>query len=228
MSKRVVILHLTSKRIMTLTALILLTSMLILSGGEITVFAGGVDSLNWGQLLSLVLIAIALGTDALSLCVGVGMKKLTAKEIIKVSVVIGLFHVFMPLIGLYLGQIFGRMLGEIAQYLGSIIIVLIGANMIYESFKEEDNDEDCTKKLTGISLMILALGVSLDALSVGFSLGTLGFSTTVVVLTFGFFGALMSAIGLMFGKYIGAVIGNHAEKIGGLVLIALGIKMIFF
>ncbi|WP_350343546.1 manganese efflux pump MntP family protein [Proteinivorax tanatarense] len=229
MSKRIFIFHLTPKKIIPIITPIMIVSLFLISRINIEVFTGS-SSFNWGELLSLILIAMALGTDAISLCVGVGMKKLPAKEIIKVSVVIGLFHIFMPLIGLFFGQIFGRMLGELAQYLGSIIIVLIGANMIYESLKEdkEDDSDKCSNNnLTGLSLLMLALGVSLDALSVGFSLGTLGFSTLVVVLTFGFFGGVMSAIGLIFGKYIGAVMGNNAEKIGGFVLIGLGIKIIF-
>ncbi len=98
--------------------------------------------------------------------------------------------------------------------------MIIGINMIYESM--QGDEEDCVTKLTGISLLMLALGVSLDALTVGFSLGTLGFPVYIVVLTFGVVGGLMSALGLVFGKYIGKFLGEHAEKFGGLVLIVLG------
>ncbi len=177
------------------------------------------------QLLSLVLIGVALGTDAFSLSVGIGMRRVCAYDILKTSIVIGIFHVIMPLIGIVLGNIFGEYLGVYAKYIGSVMIIFIGGNMIYESLKGKD--EDCEQRLMGWGLIFLAISVSIDALTIGFGLGTYGFSVPLVVLIIGLFGGFMTAIGLTFGMYIGEWIGDKSEIAGGLVLISLGLKMFF-
>ncbi|QNO15156.1 manganese efflux pump [Alkalicella caledoniensis] len=176
------------------------------------------------QFLALVLMGIALGTDAFSLSIGIGMKKVCAVDIIKTSVVIGIFHIIMPLGGMILGEVFGAVLGIYAFYIGRLLIIFIGANMIYESYK--GSEKPCEDKLIGLSLILLAFSVSLDALTIGFGLGAFGFSIPLVIAVFGFFGATMTAIGLSFGRYIGGWIGERSEMIGGTVLVVLGIKML--
>ena len=184
----------------------------------------GQGSLFTQQFLALVLMGIALGTDAFSLSIGIGMKKVCAVDVIKTSIVIGIFHVLMPLAGMMLGEIFGSFLGIYAFYIGRFLIIFIGASMIYESFKS--NDRPCHNRLMGWSLILLAFSVSLDALTIGFGLGTFGFSVPLVITVFGLFGGLMTAIGLCFGRYIGGWIGERSEMIGGLILIILGIKLL--
>jgi putative Mn2+ efflux pump MntP len=85
----------------------------------------------------------------------------------------------------------------------------------------------CQWKLAGFPLIMLATGVSIDALSVGFSMGAFGYSMYATALTFGIFSAVMSAVGLTFGNYIGKMMGERCELIGGCVLIILAVHMLF-
>lgn len=193
----------------------------LISKVQIPAFGAGVYPV---QIIHLVVMGLALGTDAFSLSIGIGMKKVCAYDILKTSFVIGVFHVIMPLIGMFLGDFLGSFLGIYAKYVGSLLVIIIGANMLYECLKGEDGD--CDKKLLGWSLVMLALSVSLDALTVGFGLGTYGFPIPLVVGVFGLLGGVMTAIGLIFGRFIGRWFGEKSEIIGGAVLIILGIKML--
>lgn len=181
---------------------------------------------NYLELIQVILMGLALGTDAFSLSIGIGMTKICLYQTAQISCIIGFFHVIMPLIGFLLGELLGIALGEYAKYIGSFLIVIIGINMIYETTK--NNKNVFNTKLTGWSLIILAFSVSIDALTVGFGLGTIGFPLYLVVGIFGFLGGIMTAIGLTFGCFIGQWFGERSEFFGGLVLILLGIKMIVF
>lgn len=220
MGKKLIV-YISNKSIKLVLGIVLLVLYLsLLSRVNIPAF-----SLGTNQLLQVFFIGLALGTDAFSLSVGIGMKRVCGYDIIKTSIVIGIFHILMPLIGLVLGEILGSVLGIYAKYLGSLLIALIGVNMIYECLKC-NGVEDCDKKLVGWSLIVLAISVSLDALTVGLGLGTFRYPIPLVVGIIGLLGGLMTALGLMFGRYIGEWFGEKSEMVGGVVLIILGLKML--
>lgn len=179
-----------------------------------------------GQILALLLMAAALGTDAMSLAVGIGLRGISRREGIRISLVIGLFHIIMPLIGMAVGGYFSRLAGGIARATGAAIVAIIGIRMIWGCLRSAGSKEPAAQwKLTGLSLLLLALCVSLDALSVGLGLGALGFNVYLTSMVFGVFGAGMTAAGLFLGRKMGALVGKYGELIGGGVLIILALKM---
>lgn len=176
------------------------------------------------NLAALLLVAVALGTDALSLSVGIGLHGVTSLDVVRVSSVIGLFHVLMPLAGITLGRYLGSFAGGLAALLGALVVGYIGVRMIWGCL----SNNECPPvrwTLCGLPLVLLALSVSMDALSVGFSLGTFGFDLITSALVFGLFGFLMTAVGLLFGHRLGRWLGERAELFGGAVLIVLAIHM---
>ena len=202
--------------------LVLLVTTLSQLGGAIATLS---SVLGQRQLLPLLLMAVALGTDAMSLCIGIGLRGVDWQDVLRLSLVIGIFHIIMPLIGATAGQYFDQVVGDISHWVGAIIVAYIGGRMIWGCLKE-----DCATpqlKLTGVSLLILSLGVSIDALSVGFGLGAFGYNILVTALVFGLFGGAMTAIGLLFGCRLGKIIGNRGELVGGFVLIILAMRMLF-
>lgn len=76
-------------------------------------------------------------------------------------------------------------------------------------------------------LILAAASVSLDALTVGFGLGTLHANLAVTVITMGVVAGLMTGAGLILGRKVGAWLGEKAQFVGGIVLIAIGISMFF-
>jgi putative Mn2+ efflux pump MntP len=202
------------------------------------------------SFFGLLLIALALGTDAFSLSIGIGMRGVRNRQVLLLSVTVLLFHVFMPLIGVVLGQILGEMVGRYAAWIGAGVIILIGLKMIRQALLPQEqvlsfsqlgrgeraslskssncasNSKLKNSSLEGWGLIILGLSVSLDALSAGLGLGALSVQRLqVTVGVIGIAAGLMTATGLIFGRYLGQWFGTRAELVGGLVLVAVGIKL---
>ncbi|UJF33289.1 manganese efflux pump MntP [Paenibacillus hexagrammi] len=181
-------------------------------------------SMELGQLLTIIIMAIALGLDAFSLGIGIGMKGVRLLDILKISIVIGIFHVIMPLMGMFMGHYASSLLGNVATAAGGCLLILLGAHMVYSSLRGEDVSSFDHSTLWGLTLF--ALSVSIDSLSVGVSLGMFASDIVLTVLIFGAFGGLMSIAGLLLGRRVGNWVGEYGEAFGGLILLAFGIKFL--
>ncbi len=193
------------------------------------------------NFLTVLVIAVALGTDAFSLAIGIGMARISWRQVALIAGVISVFHIFMPLAGFYLGDLLGRRVGQLSTTIGALVLIIIGAQMIWEGLKPLVKVSKISTAratiidppsrlptLQGTALLALATSVSLDALSVGFGLGTLRFNLFLTVLTMGIVAGLMTATGLFLGQRVGKLFGERAEAIGGLILVAIGVKLLFF
>lgn len=178
-----------------------------------------------GQFLTLLIIAMALGLDAFSLGLGIGLKGVRLLDILKLGVVIALFHVLMPLAGIYTGQYVGNLLGEVATTAAGILLVLLGGHMIYSSLRGEEVKSFDHQSLWG--LLVLSLSVSIDSFSVGITLGMFSANMWMTVLLIGLLGGLMSVCGLLLGRKVSGNLGEYGEAIGGAVLFVFGILFIF-
>ncbi|NPV90715.1 MAG: manganese efflux pump [Firmicutes bacterium] len=180
------------------------------------------------ELFTVLLVAVALGTDALSLAVGIGMTRVTRREILVLSGTISIFHVFMPLAGFLVGEYLGSLMGRYAVWLGATVLLALGIHLLWDGLNPERDLDDLKRNYYGIGgLLLLAVSVSLDALGAGFSLGAFSMGLPLTIGLIGVTAGLMTAAGLVFGRYIGRFLGNRAELLGGVVLIILGIKMFF-
>ncbi len=179
---------------------------------------------QWGQLLTWWLLAVALGLDAFSLCVGIGLAGIRLRQVMRVSGTIGAFHVMMPLIGVALGQVLVPFVGSLATLLGGLLLSFLGLHMLWHASR--GHAQPTGVYLSGTGLLLFALTVSLDALSVGFSLGLLAGSAALAVALFGLMGFLMAGFGLLVGRRVGRWLGEYSEAFGGLILVAFGFKLI--
>ena len=179
------------------------------------------------KLSTLLLLSIALGTDAFSMCLGIGMAGVRRFQIMVISFTVLVFHIFMPLAGWYIGELAGKTLGQAASIAGAVVLIFLGARMLYGALK---NDGECAPSPAPMNtwgLFLLAASVSMDALSVGFTLGTQRVSILLAVLFFGLVAGIMTLGGLLLGSYLGRKVGERAQILGGLILIAIGIKLFF-
>lgn len=182
------------------------------------------EIITLGEFLTLCFLAIALGMDAFSVSLGLGMRNYRLLHMFKISVTVGLFHIFMPLLGMVLGRYLSDIFGYIAIDLGGIILILFGTHMIYASFLQEKSFSGVG--VTGWGLIIFACGVSLDGFSVGLSLGLFAVNAWLAIMLFGLFGFMLTAGGLFMGRKAGKWIGNYSEVIGGVILVAFGLKFL--
>lgn len=176
--------------------------------------------------MTLLLMAVALGTDAMSLAVSIGLQGIRKSEGLKIVTVIGLFHIVMPLVGAIGGHYFSRHVGGIARIASAALVAIIGLRMIWCRLRASPDQDKEKWELTGLSLMLLAFCTSVDAFSAGLGLGALGYNACTASLVFGLFGAAMTATGLYLGYKMCRSAGKYGELAGGFVLIALSIKIL--
>lgn len=115
-------------------------------------------------ILEVLLIGIGLAMDAfaVSICKGLGMKKLSLKKAIIIGLYFGIFQAVMPIIGFFLGIGFAEFVIQIDHWIAFFLLLFIGANMIKEVFeKEEEIDDDIGFK----TMIMLGVATSIDALA---------------------------------------------------------------
>jgi putative Mn2+ efflux pump MntP len=167
--------------------------------------------------------AFALGMDAFSVGLGMGMYKLRLRRIIYIGLMIGLFHVWMPLVGLLAGKYLSDKFGAFATFIGGLLLILLGVQMVWSSMKKGDE-----KVITpvGFGLLLFALSVSLDSFSVGLTLGIYGAKTVLVILCFGIVATVQTWAGLLLGRKVQAWMGTYSEALGGAILLGFGLKLL--
>ncbi|MEC1259263.1 manganese efflux pump MntP family protein [Bacillus swezeyi] len=176
-----------------------------------------------GEILTLSIMAFALGMDAFSVGLGMGMAKLRRSQIFQIGVIIGLFHVIMPLGGMIAGQFLSDALGALAGYIGGALLLVLGIQMIAASLNKSGEQMISPN---GFGLFIFAVGVSLDSFSVGLSLGLYGTKPILTICLFGLFSMVLTWAGLLLGKQVQSWIGAYSEALGGAILLSFGLKLL--
>ena len=174
-----------------------------------------------GQVLTIFVMAVALGMDAFSLGIGIGLKGVRHFDILKLSTIIAIFHVLMPLGGMLTGHYVSGLLGGIATTAAGGLLLLLGGHMVYSSLRGEAVDSIDHRTLWG--MLVFSFSVSIDSFSVGVSLGMFSEHVLVTVLMFGFFGGLMSVLGLKIGQSVSRSMGGYGEALGGVILFGFGL-----
>ncbi|WP_040206977.1 manganese efflux pump MntP [Neobacillus jeddahensis] len=176
-----------------------------------------------GELITLIVMAFALGMDAFSVGLGMGMYKLRLRKICYIGLTIGFFHVWMPLVGVLAGKFLSEKFGIFATFIGGVLLIVLGVQMIWSTIKE---GEDKVISPAGFGLLLFALSVSLDSFSVGLTLGIYGAKTIMVILCFGIVATVQTWAGLLLGRKVQGWLGTYSEALGGAILLAFGLKLL--
>ena len=178
------------------------------------------------SIIELLILALGLSMDAfaVSICKGLSVPKLRPKHCLLCGVYFGGFQALMPLIGWALGIRFQSMITNIDHWIAFVLLAVIGANMIKESFSKE---EECPDASFGFKTMLtLAVATSIDALAVGVTFAFLDVNIIPAVLLIGATTFVCSAVGVKIGNVFGNRFQSKAEFLGGLVLIGIGLKIL--
>ncbi len=176
------------------------------------------------------LLAVALGADAFSLFLGLGMIPWRRRRILRAAAVVGVLHVLMPLAGAFLGSYLGSIIGRVARLVGGAILVALGFRMLWEG-QPWRYPSRCSREVplaldqSWPTLLGLCWSVSVDSFGVGVGLGVSLARLTYAVFILGGVAAVMTAAGLLLGRFLGGRLGAFAEAFGGLVLLGIGLKM---
>ncbi len=179
------------------------------------------------DIISTLLIAVALAMDAfsVSLTKGFTMPKITKKQILWYAIFFGGFQTLMPTLGWALGIQLEWIISTFAPLVAFLLLVLIGANMIRESFSSDDEDDE-DDKFSFKELFLLAIATSIDAFAVGVTYAILNEAILIPVIIIGIVAFLFTILGIKLGAKIGNYFGDKVEIIGGVVLILLGVRIL--
>lgn len=164
------------------------------------------------------LMAISLSMDAFSLALVYGTLKMKFKERIILSLIVGLFHFFMPLLGMYFFSFLFSFFKFDMDYVVSFILCFIGFDMFISSFKKSEDVSSFNFK----DYFLFGFAVSMDSFSVGATLNNV-FSPII----FACFSFVFTFIGLCLGNKIGRLFGKVATILGGAVLFLIGVIYAF-
>ncbi|MDD3453327.1 MAG: manganese efflux pump [Bacilli bacterium] len=166
----------------------------------------------------LLIIAISLSMDAFSLSLAYGTIDINKKNRVLLSLIVGIYHFFMPIIGLKIGSNITIFLPLKTNLIVFLVLLFIGMQMIYESFKTDKN----INILNIGEMLLFGLAVSLDSFSVGIGLNKIFNSYFVSAVTISISSLFFTYLGLYLGTKIHIWIGKLSTILGGLMLIAIG------
>jgi len=182
------------------------------------------------NLLSLLLIALALAVDAFAVALAAGacLPQVTPRQTFRLTWHFGLFQAGMPVIGWGVGLTFRVFIESFAHWLAFGLLLVVGGHMIYAALS--DHAEQCAPSdpTRGWSLIMLSVATSIDALAVGLSFALLKVSIAFPALIIGLVAALLTGIGLHLGHLLKSAsrLGPAVEVGGGLVLIGIGLNLL--
>ena len=180
------------------------------------------------RTFEILLVALALGCDAFAVGVGVGARFCSPRQVFRLSFHFGLFQFLMPLIGWLIGKNIAGQAGRLGAWIAFGLLFFIGIRMCYESFLHDESSRNrkCPDPTRGYSLVFLSVATSLDALGVGFSLGILGGGLFMAAVWIGVTAGVMTWTAMKLGNRLSEKFGKRMERIGGLILMIIAIKLL--
>lgn len=182
------------------------------------------------DIISLVLTALALAADAMSVSIsnGIAVKKLQLPKVLLMAMLFGGFQALMPTLGWLLGTSVSKYISAFDHWIAFLLLAFIGFKMIVESFK---NDEETVKKdpFSITNLLIMAVATSIDALAVGISFASLAIPGSELWLGIALIGVItftLSCLGAFLGKFLGNMFKKRAGLIAGIILCLIGLKIL--
>jgi putative Mn2+ efflux pump MntP len=176
--------------------------------------------------LTILIIALGLSFDtfAVSLSYGVIRSGILFRQASWIAIVLALFQGGLTIAGYFLGSIISDALKATDHWVALGLLGFLGAKMIFEGLKKtrEDEPKDYTSNFV---LVTIALGTSIDAFAVGISFAILDVRIWEAGIVIGAITFLASMTAIRIGKSAGARLGNKVEIIGGVLLIAIGLKI---
>jgi putative Mn2+ efflux pump MntP len=181
--------------------------------------------------LSILLIGLAMSTDAFAAAIGKGaaMARPRWPQALRAGLVFGVVEAITPVLGWLLGSAASRYIKAWDHWIAFALLAALGLHMIWQAMQPLDDDASQTADDHGnlVKLAIAGLATSIDAMAVGVGLAFADVHIAVVALVIGLCTFTMVTLGIMLGRALGAIIGKRAEIAGGLILIAVGATILY-
>lgn len=176
-------------------------------------------------IAELFILAVGLSMDAfaVSVCKGLSLGRINVKHMCTAGVWFGGFQALMPFLGYFLGSFFNEIITKYDHWIAFVLLFFIGGKMIKEALGD---NEQVDASMDMKSMLILAIATSIDALAVGVTFAFLQVSIVPAVTFIGVITFVCSAIGVKIGSIFGYRYKSKAELFGGVILIAIGFRIL--
>lgn len=175
---------------------------------------------------TLLILAIALAMDSVAVSIAIGSKyrDLILSRTLFIAGIFGVFQGAMPIAGYLIGITFANYVQAYSHWIAFILLTGLGAKMLCEAFKDDFEDE--VTDLSNKTLTTLAIATSIDAMAVGATFAFLKTDIYIAACIIGIVTFLLSFIAVYIGEKLGSLLESKAEILGGIILIALGFKIL--
>lgn len=178
----------------------------------------------------LVALALAMDCFAVSMASGIIFKRAVPRQMVAMVLLFGLFQALNPLLGWLGAELCRELIESVDHWIAFAILGFLGVRMIVDSFKDEEEKRFNPRRFKVI--LTLAVATSIDALAVGISFSCMGYSSLPSLIyplvAIGIVSSAMTALGLFLGVRFGKAFAGRlrAELWGGIILIAIGVKVL--
>lgn len=182
------------------------------------------------EFTAILIIALALAVDAfaVALAAGLSLPWVGARHTFRLGWHFGLFQAGMNILGWAAGLTVRSYIERFDHWLAFALLAFVGGRMVMEAFQLQETDKAGQDPTRGRTLVLLSVATSIDSLAVGLSFAVLKISVWLPALVIGVVASLLTCVGLHLGKAVGAAsrLGSKVEAAGGLVLIAIGLRLL--
>ncbi len=173
-------------------------------------------------------VAVGLAMDAAAVAIGASIRlcRVSLAQTLRISLAFGGFQFLMPVIGWYIGLSVAGYILTWDHWVAFGLLTVVGGRMIYEALTHQAGTVTAEDPTRGATLVLLSVATSLDALAVGISFALIEVQIWTQAAVIGVVTALLTAVAFQLGCRLGHAFGKRMDLLGGLVLIAIGVKIL--
>lgn len=178
-------------------------------------------------LIEIFILALALAADAFGVGTSIGLSHRQPRQIFRLSWHFGLFQALMPALGALAGTFLRELVQTGAPFVAAAVLTIIGIKMLWDADREKSQDErlDPTR---GWTMIMLSIAVSIDAFAAGIGLAMLQAPLVLACVIIGLVAFAATLVAMLNSSLLKRAFGKWAERIGGIVLLALAVRALFF
>lgn len=183
--------------------------------------------------LSILMLGIAMSTDAFAAAVGKGaaMRTPRLRDALRAGLIFGTIEAVTPLVGWALGTAAAGYVTTWDHWIAFTLLTALGLRMVWLGLRDDDGgdgDTDEALRRHGFwGLAATGFATSIDAMAVGVGLAFLEVNILVVATVIGLTTFVMVTLGILLGRVLGAMAGKRAEVGGGVLLVLIGAFILF-
>jgi putative Mn2+ efflux pump MntP len=176
----------------------------------------------------LLFVSFGLAMDAFAVAIAAGLRlsKVTPRQVFRLAFHFGLFQWMMPILGYLAGSTMAEHIRAYDHWAAFALLSFVGGKMLWDARKAEDENMVRSDPTRGLTLVTLSVATSVDALAIGLSMAFSGVSVWWPAAVIGLVAGALTAVGITFGRRLGALWEQRAEFVGGCVLIAIGLRLL--